>query len=385
MQDPRHRLAPNELAEAAIMADLCVVAVVLARLSPFAGLTTVVGAIPFVVLGMRHRARAVVVAFCVAVVLVFLLAGFGAATQVLVMATFGGVIGRSFEHSWSRSRTIAVTIALGWSLVAALTIGFLWVFAGLRELNLEAARVQWTGIARGLDAVGLDVIVSFVDPRIDWILDNWFISVPIFQLVISVFLTLFVIRIGQPVVTRVQRAFGDLPAPSPEIEALAGELLVDGRREPSGTMTVVSGENGAGKTTLLRAIRAMQPECAVVGQRPESQVIGIRVDDDLDWGLSPPATAVQRAEALRAVGLDGFERRETSSLSGGELQRLALASAMIRQPSLLLSDESTAMIDPGGRTIVLAILRRLADEGVDVIHVSHLENEHQLADRIVEL
>lgn len=367
------------------MADLCVVAVLLARLSPFAGLTTVVGAVPFVVLGMRHRARAVVVGFFVAVVLVFLLAGFSAATQVLVMASFGGIIGRSFERSWSRARTIGVTIAFGWTLVASLTVGFLWVFAGLRELNLDAARVQWTGISRGLDAIGLDPIVAFVDPRIDWVLDNWFISVPIFQLVVSVFLTLFVLRIGRPVVNRVQRSFGDRPAPSAAIEAIADRLLAERSDDGGASMIVVSGENGAGKTTLLRAIQAREPGCAVVGQRPESQIIGIRVDDDLDWGLAPLPTAEQRAAALATVGLSGFERRETSSLSGGELQRLALASAVIRKPSLLLSDESTAMIDPDGRETVLGILRRLADNGVDVIHVSHLDNEQLLADRTVEI
>ncbi|MEZ5230733.1 MAG: hypothetical protein R2710_29900 [Acidimicrobiales bacterium] len=96
-----HRLRPGELAEAAVMADLAVLAVLLARLSPFAGLTAVVGAVPFVVLGIRHRTRAIVVAFVVAVVLVFLLAGFNAATQVLVMAVFGGLIGRGMQLGWS--------------------------------------------------------------------------------------------------------------------------------------------------------------------------------------------------------------------------------------------------------------------------------------------
>ena len=50
--------------------------------------------------------------------------------------------------------------------------------------------------------------------------------------------------------------------------------------------------------------------------------------------------------ALSRVGLGGFGERDTSTLSGGELQRLALASAIVREPALLISDESTAMLDP---------------------------------------
>ncbi|MEZ5379238.1 MAG: ABC transporter ATP-binding protein [Acidimicrobiales bacterium] len=380
-----HRLRPGELAEAAVMADLAVLAVLLARLSPFAGLTAVVGAVPFVVLGIRHRTRAIVVAFVVAVVLVFLLAGFNAATQVLVMAVFGGLIGRGMQLGWSTRRLLTTAVGYGWVLVASLTVGFLWVFAGLRELNLDALRVQWKGVAKGLDAIGLDSVVSFVDPRIESMIDHWYLTVPVLQLAISVFVAGMIIRVGRPVAARVQRAFGERPSPPPSVDALAARLA------PATGLTVITGPNGIGKSTLLRVIadrvgdRGRMGGTAIIGQRPESQVVGVRVGDDLVWGLEAPPNDDDCSRALELVGLGGFEHRETSSLSGGELQRLALASAALRRPALVLSDESTAMIDPHGRATVLAILRRLADDGATVIHVSHLDGDRAVGDRVIEL
>ncbi len=380
------RLTPAELAEVAVMADLAVLVTVLARLTPFSGLTIVFGAIPFALLGMRNRLRASLTAFFVAVILVFLLAGFNAATQVLVMASFGTVVGRGFAEGWSRARLFSTALFIGWSLVASLTVAFLWVFEGLREVNLEAVRVNWQGIANGLRWFRLGPIVDPMDRLIEWAIEYWYISAPVFQFWISILLTTLIIQIGRPVIDRVQRAFGIRPEPAPQVQAMAADL----RRHP-GTLTLVVGPNGSGKTTLLRAIadvaddRGLPGGTAVVGQRPESQVIGIRVLDDLAWGLTPEPTEEAMRTALTQVGLAGFEERETGGLSGGELQRLALAAAILREPAVLLSDESTAMIDPAGRDVVVATLRRLAERGVAVVHVSHVENERAIADRVIEL
>ena len=60
---------------------------------------------------------------------------------------------------------------------------------------------------------------------------------------------------------------------------------------------------------------------------------------------------------LARVGLAGFEERETAGLSGGELQRLAIAASLAREPRLLISDEATAMIDAPGRAEVVATAR----------------------------
>jgi len=383
---PRSRsLSPAELAEAAVLADLAALLVVLARLTPLAGMTTVLGSVPFAVLAMRHRNATVVVAFWLTAILVFLLAGFGAATQVLVMALFGSIVGRAIAGGWSRIRLVAVAVAIGWTTVAALTLGFLTVFANLRQLNLDLARVQWNGLARLLRSVGFDDAASIGDTILDWSIEHWWVAVPAFQLIISIALVLLVLRVGRPVITRVQRSLSPRPDPPAALGILASDVLA----RPG--LTVVVGDNGAGKSTLLRLLADRRGDVgqlggtAIIGQRPESQVIGAKVIDDLWWGIEPRPSEADAEAALARVGLGGQAERESGSLSGGELQRLALAGALLREPDLVLSDESTAMIDPAGRETVMDLLRSLANDGVDVVHVTHIESERAMADHLVEL
>lgn len=381
----RSTLSPAELAEAAVLADLAALMVVIARLTPLAGMTTVLGSVPFAVLAMRNRAATVVTAFWLTAILVFLLAGFGAATQVVVMALFGSIVGRALAGGWSRTRVVLVAVAIGWTTVAALTLGFLTVFSNLRQLNLDLARVQWDGLARIMRSAELTSAADIGDTILDWSIENWWLAVPAFQLIISVLLVLFVLRVARPVVQRVMRSLSPRPDPPDELSSLA-----DGVLARSG-LTVVVGDNGAGKSTLLRVLADNRGDLgrrggtAMVGQRPESQVIGARVIDDLCWGIEPRPTEAEAEAALERVGLGGKAEQESGSLSGGELQRLALAGALLREPELVLSDESTAMIDPAGRETVMAVLRTLADDGVDVVHVTHIEAERSLADHLVEL
>ncbi len=381
----RHSLSAAELAEAAVLADLAALTVVIARLTPLAGITSVLGAVPFAVLALRNRSAVVWVAFWITAILVFLMAGFGAATQVLVMAIFGAIVGRAFRDRWSRARLLATAVALGWTVVAGLTLAFLTVFANLRRLNLELVQVQWDGMARLFRGVGLDGVADTGDRLTGWAIDNWWLAVPIFQLAISIMLVLFIVRIGRPVVHRVRNSLSPTPDPSAESRSLA--RVVQSNRG----MTVVTGPNGSGKSTLLRAITEQRGDVgvrggtAMIGQRPESQVIGARVLDDLSWGVDPPLSEAEAEAALARLGLGDHGDRESGSLSGGELQRLALASALLRSPTMIRSDESTAMIDPDGRREIIFLLRSLADEGVSVVHVTHLEAEEAAADHRVEL
>jgi energy-coupling factor transport system ATP-binding protein len=110
----------------------------------------------------------------------------------------------------------------------------------------------------------------------------------------------------------------------------------------------------------------------------------VRVDDDLRWGL-PPDYPVDVDGLLEAVGLAGFAPRETATLSGGELQRLAIAAALARGPALLISDESTTMLDPDGRRLVMDVLRSLPERGTAVVHVTHRLKEAARADVVVVL
>lgn len=169
-----------------------------------------------------------------------------------------------------------------------------------------------------------------------------------------------------------------------------------------GRLLALVGPNGSGKSTLVKLLIGRHDPTsgiisrpgpaglgeeggtAVVFQRPESQVLGVRVRDDVCWGLS----AERRPDVgalLEVVGLSGFEERETSTLSGGELQRLAIAAALARHPRVLVSDEATAMIDGPGRAEVTGLLRRLAGSGMAVVHVTHRSEESDIADEVVRL
>ena len=170
----------------------------------------------------------------------------------------------------------------------------------------------------------------------------------------------------------------------------------------AGEHIAVTGSNGSGKTTLMLVLAGREPTAgtverpgavglgkfggtAVVLQHPESQVLGTRVADDVVWGL-PPGTNVDVGQLLREVGLDGLDERDTGSLSGGELQRLALAAALAREPALLVADEVTSMVDQQGRDSLLGVLSGLAKRHqAALVHITHYNNEADTADRVIRL
>ncbi|MBO0848486.1 MAG: ATP-binding cassette domain-containing protein, partial [Pseudonocardia sp.] len=169
----------------------------------------------------------------------------------------------------------------------------------------------------------------------------------------------------------------------------------------AGEFVTLFGPNGAGKSTLGRLLAGMPPHAGevlrpgtaglglpggtgMVFQRPDSQVLGVRVVDDVLWGL-PSATAIDVEALLERVGLAGLAERETATLSGGQLQRLAVAALLARRPSLIISDETTAMLDAEGRDRMLTLLRSLAAEGRAVLHITHRRDELAGSDRTVSL
>lgn len=199
-----------------------------------------------------------------------------------------------------------------------------------------------------------------------------------------------------PVPVRLEAAAFTYPgAATPALAPVSAEFR-------PGEFVVVVGPNGAGKSTLVRLLAGVAPTTgrvvrpgavglgrpggtALVLQRPEAQVLGVRVAEDVVWGL-PESEPVDVGSLLAEVGLDGYEEREVRTLSGGELQRLAVAAALARRPTLLLSDEATAMLDPEGRRALIDVFRRIVDHrGTTVVHVTHHEAERAVADRVIEL
>ena len=151
-------------------------------------------------------------------------------------------------------------------------------------------------------------------------------------------------------------------------------LMLAGRAPTSGTIER-AGAVGLGKLGGT----------AVIMQHPESQVLGTRVADDVVWGL-PPGKTTDVHQLLTEVGLDGLAERDTGGLSGGELQRLAVAAALAREPSLLIADEVTSMVDQVGRDALMSVLSGLTQHHrMSLVHITHYNSEAEAADRVINL
>ena len=187
-----------------------------------------------------------------------------------------------------------------------------------------------------------------------------------------------------------------------------------------GELVLLAGASGSGKSTLLRAACGLVPHfhggtfagrvvcggldtrehgpaklAAVAGtlfQDPETQVVMGTVRAELAFplenlGWAAPAVARGVEEAALALGLGGLLDRPTHELSGGELQRVALAAALAGRPRLLLLDEPTSQLDPVAGDELLGVLRRLNEEwGTAIVLAEHrLERCLPAADRVIEL
>ncbi len=187
-----------------------------------------------------------------------------------------------------------------------------------------------------------------------------------------------------------------------------------------GEFCVLAGLSGSGKSTLLRAAAGLVPHfhggrfsgsVAVAGldtrehspaeigalagtllQDPETQVIMTTVRAELALALENlgnPPTAVARAveETSLALGIAHLLDRATGELSGGELQRVALAAALVSRPPLVLLDEPTSQLDPVAGDELIWQLRRLNQESdTAVLLVEHrLERCLAAADRVIAM
>jgi len=165
---------------------------------------------------------------------------------------------------------------------------------------------------------------------------------------------------------------------------------------------VLCGANGAGKSLLLQLMAGLrQPTAgavlfddedistALVFQSPDDQIVGSTVERDLAFGLEnhglPPDEIRRRVrEALDWSGLAPLAARPPHLLSEGEKQRLALTSALILRPTLLLLDEPTSRLDPPARRRFLEGVRQARSAtGAAVVHVTHRSEEVLTAGRIV--
>jgi energy-coupling factor transport system ATP-binding protein len=420
-------LRPAEVANAGVFSALAVIIVSVGTFLPHLGVIMLLSAVPFAIVGLRYRARAVIAAAVAAGFVAFLAAGAFATVVIAGCALLGGPCGIIRRRGRGSGALLLLAAGLA-PVLAAVVVGMSYLFAGIRELTLGTIRATVAGFVQIAEFLRLPVSAGDAVVRVtDTLLGAWpvvvaaaiLIGVLVEMLLTNAFVILAARRVEWLAQTDLfdaaARADAATDAPvAPVPLELCGvgfghraasrpEALVDvDLTVESGEFVAVVGPNGAGKSTLVSLLAGAEPTSgsvrrpgrvglglpggtAVVGQRAEAQVIGSTVGEDLRWGL-PPGYPVDVEALLRSVGLAGLASASTESLSGGQLQRLAIGAAMARRPALLISDESTSMLDAAGRAEILDLLASLpAQAGTAVVHVTHDPAEAARADRVVGL
>ncbi len=178
-----------------------------------------------------------------------------------------------------------------------------------------------------------------------------------------------------------------------------------------GQWVALTGGSGSGKSTLLKLIKGFidpisggilingkarqrntfAPEVAYVGPNPENQIIGSVVEDEVLFGLQFVSGDEMRAGLdvdilLRELGLLPLKYYFTPRLSGGEQQRLLIASHLALKPSVIMLDNSLAMVDAEGKGKCLQLLKMFQTSfDVTIILVDHQPDVISWADRVIHL
>lgn len=179
-----------------------------------------------------------------------------------------------------------------------------------------------------------------------------------------------------------------------------------------GEFVCILGANGSGKSTLAKLINAqltpqegeirvegmstidedkiweIRRECGMVFQNPDNQIVTTIVEEDVAFGpenLGLPSEEIRKRVdmALEIVGMTKFKDHSPTLLSGGQKQRVAIAGILALMPDIIIFDEPTAMLDPGGRKDVLdTILKLNREENKTILLITHFMEEAIYADRI---
>jgi ABC-type cobalamin/Fe3+-siderophores transport system ATPase subunit len=179
------------------------------------------------------------------------------------------------------------------------------------------------------------------------------------------------------------------------------EIIYDYSEQiPAGSITAIVGSNGSGKSTLLAAIAgdiapikgtitidelhpiltspAQLAQIRAVAIQNQSYTLGYTVQQVIE--MAGPSK-----EVMQALELTSLADRAVTTLSGGEAQRVCIATAIAQKTPVLLLDEPLAAQDVQSRKRIIEVLKKLAEDGVTVVVVAH-SNESELtwADKVIK-
>lgn len=206
------------------------------------------------------------------------------------------------------------------------------------------------------------------------------------------------------------------------IEVNNVEFKYHGQTEPAlkdinlkvekGDFISIIGANGSGKSTLAKLLNVLlrpdqgniivedhdtkekdriweiRKNVGMVFQNPDNQIVATMVEDDVAFGLeniAVPSEEIRKRvdHALDLVDLSEYKKHETHKLSGGQKQRLAIAGIIAMEPSCIVLDEPTAMLDPQGRKEVIETIQFLNKEkNITIILITHFMEEASLTDKV---
>ncbi len=187
-----------------------------------------------------------------------------------------------------------------------------------------------------------------------------------------------------------------------------------------GEFVLVTGPSGGGKSSICRCLNGLIPhfyggkvagrvevqgldtmkhstkelatKVGMIFQDPENQLVAMDVEREIAFGLENLAfprdlIAKRMEESLDTLGISDLRHRQIHELSGGEKQKVAIASVLALHPEILMLDEPTSELDPKSAEEVLSIVQRLNDElGITVILIEHrLDRVIQHVDRLIVL
>ena len=183
-----------------------------------------------------------------------------------------------------------------------------------------------------------------------------------------------------------------------------------------GSYTAIIGHTGSGKSTILqllngllvptkgsvrvfdtlitstsvnKQIRQIRKQVGLVFQFAENQIFEETVLKDVAFGPQNFGVSAEEAEAiarekLDLVGIDeSLFERSPFELSGGQMRRVAIAGILAMEPSILVLDEPTAGLDPIGRKELMALFKKLHQDGITIVLVTHLMDDvAEFADQV---